>query len=730
MPRWTRLTLAACCLTLVSSCVYYNKFYNAKKQFEAAHEQRLESEADPDNRILANAYLDYYLSAIRKASTVLQLHPDSKWVDDSLLLIGKSYYWRGEHAEAILKFDELLDNFPESELRTEARYWKAISLWGNEEVSQSRDLLLRIGEGEDRHFAWQARLALAELERDQENHDIAIRTYLGLVDSIQDRELRTRLWKGLADTYFAQASYENALNAYLKVLKTKPDAVTSYQTRIQIGTIHELTGDLDAALDTYRRIERSKRFRLYQPKVQLKIANVYRLNGDIDGALDAYNEIIKQNPRTETSAEAYYQIALIEHQVRRNNEVALELFAQARKERTTSEAAVKAREMETTLFQLDRFKKRADGEGDRGIEALFNVAEIYLLSLGEVDSALSTYERILAREDSTATPKALYGMGVIQADSLGNETAADSLFKRLVDEYPVTPYAVDARRRIGRNRSDDVLAEARYIEAETLKAEGADPSDVITILRQVTDEYPSSLYAPKALFALAWAYENDVEDLEAAAEHYGQLASRYPLTQFAEVSEEKVKQIERDLRDLKREQARAEKEKEKAKEATKKKSADGKAASGEKKAASAPPAPGPDPGDRSSRKTTDSYEEESGDRKAADPAPAPPAKPDGPLDASQVEQLPSLVHAPPPPEAEELEEEDVSPNVTVRMLVGRTGRVVRVVVVDGADVLQEKVVDVAFQYRFEPGMHKGKPVEVWMEFPITFVPPDGGGEPQ
>ena len=132
---------------------------------------------------------------------------------------------------------------------------------------------------------------------------------------------------------------------------------------------------------------------------------------------------------------------------------------------------MRAREMETTLFQLDRFKKRAVKDTKQGNAALFSVAEIYLFSLGEVDSAMSAYEQVIARKDSSFTPKALYGMALIHADSLGNQDEANRLFSQLVEEYPVTPYAVDARRRIGQDRSDDVLAEARYIEAEALKQE-------------------------------------------------------------------------------------------------------------------------------------------------------------------------------------------------------------------------------------------------------------------
>ena len=109
MSRVLRLGVGLALLLVSEGCVYYNTFYNAKKNYMKAEAQRRLSEADPENRGLQNTYRSLYLTAIRKASTVLQLHPESDWVDDSLVLIGKAYYWRGEYAQAIEKFDELLD---------------------------------------------------------------------------------------------------------------------------------------------------------------------------------------------------------------------------------------------------------------------------------------------------------------------------------------------------------------------------------------------------------------------------------------------------------------------------------------------------------------------------------------------------------------------------------------------------------------------------------------------
>ena len=49
-------------------------------------------------------------------------------------------------------------------------------------------------------------------------------------------------------------------------------------------------------------------------------ANVLTLRDQIDDAVAAYEAIIKQYPRTEHSAEAYYQMGVIDYHTHRNSE--------------------------------------------------------------------------------------------------------------------------------------------------------------------------------------------------------------------------------------------------------------------------------------------------------------------------------------------------------------------------------------------------------------------------
>jgi TolA-binding protein len=539
------MVLLAAVFLGTSGCVYYNTFYNARKRYEEADRKRLEmEESAPGGRRDARAvysYRDLYMKAITKASVVLDRHPKSKWVDDSLLLIGKSFYWRGVYSEALVKFEELQQNFPDSELNEEARYWQAMSLWRSDRANEARPLLIQIGQTGSQPFSGLARIAQGDLEAEQESHEAAIRAYREALPGVDGKTRKASLWEGIGNGHFQLKQYDEALEAYRQVLRNAPDTPTNYATRLQIGALYEARGQNDEAMRTYERMLGIKRLHSYEPQVRLRQANAYRLMGRLDEAFATYEDVIKRFPRSDDSAEAYYRMGLIEQKQHSDMEKAKELYDLARKERSTSDGGRAATEVLKHLNAVGKYSKLVEKDDDGSLDALFAMAEIYLLNLGEPDSALVAYRKALAMGDTTDyAPKAMFAIGLIYADSLGNESAAREAFQILIDRYPVSPHAVQARARIKQERADDALAEARFLEAESLRLGGAHPDDYISILKQLPQEYPNSLFAPKAMYALAWTYENSMRDLAAARKLYEQLGTRYPLTRFAEAAKEKI----------------------------------------------------------------------------------------------------------------------------------------------------------------------------------------------
>src|SRR5690606_19075765 len=110
---------------------YYNTFYNAKREFSREEEQLLRAERPVERDRYLTLFIEPepqsgagrsggFAKAIEKGADLLRDHPESKWVDDALLLIGKAYFYQGNFSGAEQKFRETIE-LDENRLEDEAR---------------------------------------------------------------------------------------------------------------------------------------------------------------------------------------------------------------------------------------------------------------------------------------------------------------------------------------------------------------------------------------------------------------------------------------------------------------------------------------------------------------------------------------------------------------------------------------------------------------------------------
>ncbi|MEX2362799.1 MAG: hypothetical protein WD597_04210, partial [Balneolaceae bacterium] len=106
---------------------YYNTFYNAKESYNAGLKKNLGQPRDYNplqpiriHEKPVNAGVQEFDKAIEKGADVLRKYEDSKWVDDALELIGKSYYFKQEYFSADQKFKELFVTSNNPKLEQEA----------------------------------------------------------------------------------------------------------------------------------------------------------------------------------------------------------------------------------------------------------------------------------------------------------------------------------------------------------------------------------------------------------------------------------------------------------------------------------------------------------------------------------------------------------------------------------------------------------------------------------
>ncbi|RKY62139.1 MAG: hypothetical protein DRP95_01940 [Candidatus Latescibacterota bacterium] len=370
---------------LFLGCAYFNAYYNARRLFEQAEEER---EKGKDVKAL-------YDQVIRKASKVIAFYPKSRWVDDSLLLLGKALYRKGEYEQAVRKFRELREYFPESGLVDEAKYWEGMALGEAGRREEALSVLIELAEGKDK-WACRASAALGDLYDDPTE---ALSWYERALHCIEGPELFA-VGLRLARTYRRAGRPEEAERLIRNLLRKKPPLDLSYLLQEELAGALSDMGRHEEALEIYRELER-----IGSAEVLLGVGRVYSKMGRREEALKLYAEVAGAFPKTREAVQAWWESGRLLLRLGRWKE-ARDAFRKATEEGIPCEEARQAGEYGEKLEHLEELKARADSTGD--VRDRVALAEFFLLELDHPDSALAAYRKILKDfPNSELAPRAL-----------------------------------------------------------------------------------------------------------------------------------------------------------------------------------------------------------------------------------------------------------------------------------------------------------------------------------
>lgn len=304
---------------------YYNTYYNAE-QFFSKGETQVKNSAEtinPERPIRihptpANTGQADFENAITKAADVLREYPESKWVDDALLLIGKSYFYLRNYFSADQKFQELIAATNSSELLQEGIAWRGRFFLETQLYQNGIDYLE--AQLEDEQIRWEkskkaeVQLILAELYVNLEDWTSAEEhLVLGLKEASGAQKL-AKAWFLLGQVRELLNEPEQAYNAYIRVARYNPDYTMVYQAKRKQADISRETGNLDQALRLFSEMSRDdKNFDLISD-LRYEMARTYQLMEDYERAEQMFVDVLRYSlkaPTEETKAKSYFGIAEI-----------------------------------------------------------------------------------------------------------------------------------------------------------------------------------------------------------------------------------------------------------------------------------------------------------------------------------------------------------------------------------------------------------------------------------
>ncbi len=647
---------------LLAGCgAYFNTFYNAKKSFEAGEKKRLKMlEAERKRqtsvqnrgrqRRRSAPRIQEFTKAIEKASKVLELYPKSKYVDDALMIIGKSFFYQQEYIKAQRKFNELLTAFPNSRYAPEARFLLGKTLLALDQYDKAEEqftnLLL---DKKNKKFFAEARLELGDMYFQQKLYDQAVQQYEKTINKIKDKNVRTRAQIRIGECYLQLGNFRKAAAAFRRVRKFKPGVELRYQAEMKYAYCLRKLGEFSKALEVYNRLLKLTLTDYEIGTVRLQTALTYEDMKDKKNALRTFHDIIDNYPRTAAAAEAYYYLGLYELNHNRDFDMALEDFQKAQKEYPNTdfkkeikqkitdikqlheledviwaledayerkinnvfdnsdtllvlgrskESAADSAALDSALAVARRDSARADslrrlglfpaqtGRSDsvltpeqrrakarldslkqvrlkrqKGlkipqkpedirkmlVQKDMQLAELFFFQLDIPDSALQEYQRLILNfPDNPSVPKALFTMAYIYKKDLGDTTKADSLYRKIIQEFPKTAFAQESRKilHLPAVQKADLAAENLFLQAEQLNFDQKKPGNAVKLYKEVWEKYPHSPYAPKALYAVAWIYENELNQGKQALKSYRLLAEKFSKTPYGSQAEKIISKVE------------------------------------------------------------------------------------------------------------------------------------------------------------------------------------------
>lgn len=421
---------------------YFNIYYNAEKYY------KLGIKPLEDDKPVDRTYLD---KSIEKSSKILQFHQNSKYVDDALILIGKSYMYKGEYSKAIKKFTELIDYFPDSKYFEEALFYLGKTYLMQQDTNISLTIFNQVisRNGKFQNEAIKEIVNIYVEKKDFNSADSLIENI-----SINAKNTPVNLFlKGKIK--YLKKEYDVALKNFLKInIKSLPkDFVFDYYRYI-IGCYIEI-GDLkngekytNRAIDIFQ--NHNKRNAFYYLKVQ-----IFEKKKEYEKSINLIDEILSGRDRYLMDSLLFKKGYMYEKYFNdlKNAEKSYRMLTESQQNSPLFyQAEAKSKSLQILLSLHDENLQLSEEEK---VKNMFLLAEIEYFFLERTEDAIKGYKNIIDSFPlSYYSPKSLFALSYIYLKEYNDTLKSVEFLEKVVSDYPSTEFYLSALKRLKELKND------------------------------------------------------------------------------------------------------------------------------------------------------------------------------------------------------------------------------------------------------------------------------------
>lgn len=320
IPLISALILLSGCSLWQNFTTYFNLYYNTNTLFQEAEEDIFSQKRDlfsTEPLIVSGAANAKLVKVIEKCSKILQFHATTSYVDDALMMLGKSFYYQKNFQKAKRKFEELLAIEPDDDMKLEADYWIAKCNMSLRDFTNGLSLL------ED------ARKRAIEVDNDDiiygsfieeityrilnENYTLSIALAEEMLP-FANSQMKSKIYFELGKLYANVDDLDKAISAYENVLEFSPDFDLEIAANISYAIALRDAGRNDEALSVFNDMRRKDKFLEKYNEIDLETAITLEKLGRYEEALEEFTKVDTTYRNTPfAAASSYYKGRIYEY---------------------------------------------------------------------------------------------------------------------------------------------------------------------------------------------------------------------------------------------------------------------------------------------------------------------------------------------------------------------------------------------------------------------------------
>ncbi|MDP4116972.1 MAG: hypothetical protein Q8903_12605, partial [Bacteroidota bacterium] len=261
---------------------YFNIYYNTKDAFQQAEKlintQKRSVFSNEELLIPGNA--SQLLTKVNeKCSKILQYHKKSSYVENALMMIGKSFFYQKNFLKALRKFQELKITQPDEDVELETDLWIGKTQIGlrdfDKGVATFKKLIDDAQKAKEKKIEKQAYIELVKYYIYKNEKITAIEYIDKFITISNDDEINAEAIFEKGKLYIDLNDNKSAIASFEEINKYSPTFEVEINSKLALGKAYRDQGDYQKALNLFEYMVLQNKYKEKKDFIELEIGTTY-----------------------------------------------------------------------------------------------------------------------------------------------------------------------------------------------------------------------------------------------------------------------------------------------------------------------------------------------------------------------------------------------------------------------------------------------------------------------